>query len=461
MADTFVIRASWVIPVEPDGHCLTDAAVSVTDGRIDRVVQTSALTAAELAAPQIDLPRHVLLPGLVNCHGHAAMSLLRGYADDFSLARWLQERIWPIEARWVDENFVADGAALAIAEMLLSGTTCCSDMYFYPEATAAAAQRAGIRAQINFPIVRFPNAWSTDADAALHQGLQLADAHRHNPLVSIGFGPHSTYAVDTPSLSRIATLAAELGLPVQIHLHETQQEVEDSLRATGRRPFEHVTACGLLAPGLQAVHMTQLTDGEIATLAAQRVSVIHCPQSNLRLGSGICPVPRLRAAGVCVALGTDGAASNNGLDLFREMNIAALLAKGSSGDPTTLRAGSALRMATLEGARALGLETEIGSLTPGKAADIIAVDLGSPGQWPVYDPVSQLVYTGAGSQVSHVWVAGRAIVQARQLLTLDLAEVLDRAAHWSARIVGGAPAAASGSEESVLAAAGAAGGSPS
>ena len=440
MSATFVIRASWVVPVEPDGQCLHDAAVSVRDGCIDRVVAIADLTADERAAPQIDLPRHVVLPGLVNCHGHAAMSLLRGFADDFPLAQWLNERIWPAEGRWVDEQFVTDGATLALAEMLLSGTTCCSDMYFFPEATAAAARRAGIRAQVNFPIVSFPNAWSSSADAALHQGLQLADAHRHDPLVRIGFGPHSTYAVDNPTLARIATLAAELALPVQIHLHETRQEVEDSLRNTGQRPFEHLVKTGLLAPGLQAVHMTQLSDTEIAMLAEQHVSVIHCPQSNLRLGSGVCPVVRLQAAGVCVGLGTDGAASNNGLDLFREMNIAALLAKGSTGDPAALRARSALRMATLDGARALALDTQIGSLTPGKAADIIAVDLGSPGQWPVYDPVSQLAYTGVGAQVTHVWVAGRALVRARQLLSLDIGDVLDRAAHWAKRIGAGAQA---------------------
>ena len=434
MSDPFVIRASWVVPIEPEGLCLRDAAVCVRDGRISRVTTVAGLSADERAFEQIDLQRHVLLPGLVNCHGHAAMSLLRGYADDFPLAQWLTERIWPAEARWVNEQFVADGAQLAIAEMLRSGTTCFSDMYFFPGATAAAAQRAGMRAQINFPIIKFPNAWSKDADAALHQGLELADAHRHNPLIGIGFGPHSTYTVDDATLSKIATLAAELSLPVQIHLHETRQEVADSLRDTRKRPFAHLVRTGLLAPGLQCVHMTQLTDDEIATLAEQRVSVVHCPQSNLRLASGVCPIVRLQAAGVCVGLGTDGAASNNGLDLFRELNIAALLAKGSTDNPAALRATTALRLATLDGARALGLDTEIGSLLPGKAADIIAVDLGSPGQWPVYDPVSQLAYTGVGCQVTHAWVGGRALLRDRQLLTVDVADVLDRAAHWARQI---------------------------
>lgn len=436
MPESFVIRAAWIVPVEPAGEVLTNSAVVVTNGRIARIAATDLLDDQEQQLAQIELPHHVLLPGLINAHGHAAMSLLRGYADDYNLASWLNERIWPTEARWVTEQYVADGAALAIAEMLLAGTTCFSDMYFFPEATAAVAARAGIRAQVNMPIIKFPNAWSSGADDALHKGLEVADAYRHDPLIGIGFGPHSTYTVDDGTLRRIATLSAELGLPVQIHLHETQAEVTDSVRDTGTRPFAHLVATGLLVPGLQAVHMTQLLDEEIAELAAQRVSVIHCPQSNLRLASGVCPVLRLQAAGVCVALGTDGAASNNGLDLFRELNIAALLAKGTSNDPTALRATTALQMATLNGARALGIDDEVGSIALGKAADLIAVDLRAPGQWPVHDPISQLAYTAVGSQVSHVWVAGRMLVRDRQLLTQDIFDILARAERWRARISG-------------------------
>lgn len=434
MPGNFVIHASWVVPVEPEGECLRDAAVCVRDGRIERVIASNALSTEELAREQIHLPRHVLLPGLVNAHGHSAMSLLRGFADDYPLAQWLNERIWPTEGRWVDEQFVTDGSALAIAEMLLSGTTCFSDMYFFPEATAAVVQRAGIRAQINGPIIKFANAWASDANTAIQQCLAMADAHRHDPLITIGFGPHSPYMVEAATLSKIATLAAELALPVQVHLHETAQEVEDSLRNSGQRPFEHLVRAGLVGPGLQAVHMTQLNDHEIATLAEQQVSVIHCPQSNLRLASGICPVTRLQNAGVCVGLGTDGAASNNGLDLFRELNIAALLAKGSTNDATALPAARALRMATLDGARALGLDGQIGSLVPGKAADIIAVDLGSPGQWPVHNAIAQLAYTGVGGQVTDAWIAGRPVLRARRLLTLDVEDVLARAAHWAERI---------------------------
>ncbi len=428
-----LIFPRWIIPVEPVGQVLSDHALAISGDRIRAILP--AAEARRLDATEvIELPDHALLPGLVNTHTHAAMTLLRGYADDFPLQSWLNEHIWPAEGRWVSEAFVRDGTLLAIAEMLRSGTTCFADMYFFPEQAAQAALEVGLRAQLHFPIIEFPNAWGSGPDDFLRKGLQLRDDYKHSALVSVGFGPHAPYTVNDPALARVAMLAAELDAPVQMHVHETQHEVDEALAQHGERPLARLDRLGLLTPRMQCVHATALDDEDIERLARNNCHVVHCPESNLKLASGFCPVQKLIDAGVNVALGTDGAASNNDLDLFGELRIAALLAKAVSGNATALPAHAALAMATINGARALGLEEKIGSLRPGKCADLIAVDLSEIENQPLHNPVSQLVYSNSGGRVSHAWVNGRLLLENRQTTTLNLHELVERAQRWQRQI---------------------------
>ena len=428
-----LIHPGWIVPVVPRGTVLTGHSLAISDGRISGLLPR-AETAGIEAAAVVDLPGHALLPGLVNMHGHAAMSLLRGFADDLPLMPWLEQHIWPAEGAHVSAKFVVDGTELAIAEMLRAGTTTFSDMYFFPDACAATAQRLGMRCQITFPILDFPTAWARDADEYISKGLALRDDVKHQPLITVGFGPHAPYTVSPGNLAKVATLAAELDTAVQIHLHETSGEVLRAVEEHGARPLDSLNDLGLLGPRTQCVHMTDLGDQDIALLAATGAHVVHCPQSNMKLASGTCPVSKLLAHGVNVALGSDSAASNNDLNLFGEMQSAALLAKLHSDDATALPAADALYMATMGGARALGLEQQIGSLEPGKQADIIAVDLSSPETQPLYNPLSQLVYACNGSQVSHGWVAGEALLVARQLTRINAAELATRTAAWRDRI---------------------------
>ncbi len=428
-----LIHPGWIVPVVPRGTVLTGHSLAITDGRISALLpreESAGLQATEV----LELPDHALLPGLVNAHGHAAMTLLLGFADDLPLMPWLEDHIWPAEGAHVSAEFVADGTELAIAEMLRAGTTTFSDMYFFPDATAATAQRLGMRCQITFPILDFPTAWARDADEYISKGLALRDDVKHQDLITVGFGPHAPYTVSPANLAKVATLAAELDVPVQIHLHETSGEVLRAVEEHGARPLDSLNELGLLGPRTQCVHMTDLGDQDIALLAATGAHVVHCPQSNMKLASGTCPVNKLLERGVNVALGSDSAASNNDLNLFAEMQSAALLAKLHSGDATALPAFDALYMATMGGARALGLERQIGSLEPGKQADVIAVDLSGPETQPVYNPPSQLVYACNGSQVSHSWVAGKALLANRELTRIDYADLSARANAWRDRI---------------------------
>jgi len=429
-----LIHARWVLPIEPYGAVLEQHALAVRDGRIVALLPSAAATTRFAATEVVHRDHHALLPGLVNAHTHLAMTLLRGLADDLPLARWLNDHVWPAEARWISHEFVRDGAALALAESVRSGVCCVNDMYFFPDATAQAAVQAGVRASLGIVVLGFPTAWASDPEDHLHKGLAVRDQHRSDPLLSFMLAPHAPYSVSDASFERIRVLAAELDAKVHCHVHETADEVAAAVASDGRRPLARLDALGLVGPDLVAVHMTQLDAAEIALCAERGVSVVHCPESNLKLASGCCPVGALRAAGVTVALGTDGAASNNDLDLLGELRTAALLAKQVAGDPTVVPAHAALEMATLAGARALGLGDAIGSLTPGKWADLITVDLGGLEQQPVYDPASTLVYATDRERIRDLWVAGRPLMRERALLTLDEPALIARAREWRARL---------------------------
>jgi 5-methylthioadenosine/S-adenosylhomocysteine deaminase len=420
----------WLVPIEPAGLVLEDHALAVDGSRIVDILPADFARQTYQPRETLELREHAVMPGLVNAHAHSAMTLLRGFADDLPLMDWLQHHIWPAEGAHVSAAFCEDGVRLAVVEMLRSGVTCFNDMYFFPEATVKVATDAGVRATVGLIVFDFPTAWGSGPDEYIHKGLELHDRLRGDPLVRTAFAPHAPYTVSDGPLRRVRELADELSLPIHTHLHETAAEVQGSLDAYGKRPWARLRELGLLGENLIAVHMTQLTDEEIAEAAALGVSVVHCPESNLKLASGFAPVARLHAAGVNVAIGTDGAASNNDLDLFVELRCAALLAKCVSGDPSAIGAATALRMATLGGARALGRDDEIGSLEKGKQADFIAVDLSAPNTQPVYDVISLLTYAAHSAQVSHVYVGGRCLLRERELLTVDQAATLAKARSW-------------------------------
>jgi len=390
-------------------------AVAVRDGKIEAVLPAAQAAARFPGYEAFELTNHVLMPGLVNAHTHAAMSLLRGLADDLPLMRWLEEHVWPAEAKHVSREFVRDGTLLACAEMIRGGITCFNDMYFFPDASLEAALAAGMRSAQGMIVIEFPSAYGSDAADYLRRGLEVRDRNRDEPLASFCLAPHAPYTVSDSSLKKIATLAAELDVPVHIHVHETKGEIERSLAEHGVRPLERLARLGLVGPGLVAVHAVHLRSEEVELLAQQGASVVHCPSSNLKLASGLAPVASLLAKGVNVALGTDGAASNNRLDLFQEMRTAAMLAKAVGDDAEAMPAHAALHAATLAGARALGLEALIGSIGPGKAADLIAVDFSAPELAPCYDVLSHLVYAAGREHVSHVWVGGRMLMRERRI----------------------------------------------
>jgi 5-methylthioadenosine/S-adenosylhomocysteine deaminase len=429
-----LVHARWIVPVEPDNRIYPHHSLVVDEGRILAILPTDQARRTYTAAVEHDLDHHLLIPGLINAHTHAAMSLLRGLADDLPLNEWLNNHIWPAESRWVNEEFVQDGCRLAMAEMLRGGTTCFNDMYFFPDVTARVASHCGIRACVGLIVIDFPTVWAQDADEYISRGLAVHDHYRGNPLIRTAFAPHAPYTVSDGPLERVRMLADELDIGIHMHVHETVEEIRTAVELTGARPLARLQELGLVSPALMAVHMTQLTPEEIDGYAGSGGHIVHCPESNMKLASGFCPVAELAGAGVNIALGTDGPASNNDLDMIGEMRAAALLGKLVSGDASALPAHEVLRMATLNGALALGLGEQTGSLTPGKWADMTAIHLDTIETQPLYDPVSQLVYACGRDQVTDVWVAGQHLLKERQLTTLDVHEILHRARDWQARI---------------------------
>ncbi|HUF19997.1 MAG TPA: TRZ/ATZ family hydrolase [Burkholderiales bacterium] len=430
-----ILEPRWIIPVEPHGVVLSDHAIAVSGGNIVALLPSNIMRERYSARETLTLAEHVLIPGLVNLHTHAAMTLMRGLADDLALMDWLENHIWPTEGRHVSPQFVYDGTLLACAEMLRGGVTCFNDMYFFPEMAARAALQAGMRAALGIILIEFPTAYASDAQDYLRKGLATRDELKGEPLLSFCMAPHAPYTVHDKSFERIGTFAEQLQVPIHMHLHETRHEVEESVKQHGVRPLERLSKLGLLGPGLIAVHSVHLEPSEIALLAEHGCSVAHCPASNLKLASGFAPVGKLLDAGVNVGIGTDGAASNNRLDILSELRLAALIAKADSGDPRTLSAHAALRMATLAGARALGLESSIGSIEPGKSADLVAVNLSALEVSPCYDPASHLTYVAERRHVSRVWVRGELLCEDGRLKHMDEKDLVAKARQWHDRIL--------------------------
>ena len=429
-----LIEAAHVVPVQPHGVVLDDHALALRDGIIIDLLPIADARARYAPRATVSRPHGVLIPGLVNAHTHNPMTLLRGVADDLPLKVWLQQHIWPIEGAVMAPDYIADGARLAIAEMLRGGTTCCNENYFFPDVLATTYKQHGFRARVGLPVIDFPSAWAKSDDEYFDKAEQVHDAWRGDALIGTAFAPHAPYTVDDANFERVRMLSDQLDIPVHLHLHETAQEVQQSIDEHGQRPIARIDRLGLLNERLIAVHMTQLTEAEIELCAHRGVSVVHCPESNLKLASGFCPACALRAAGVTLAIGTDGCASNNDLDMFGETRTAALLAKAVAGDAAALGAPEALHAATLGGAKALGWEDRIGSLEAGKQADIVCIDMDCIESLPMFEAISQVVYATGRQQVSDVWIAGQHKLAQRVLVDMDEAGLRANARQWQSRI---------------------------
>ena len=429
-----LIQARWIIPVEEDSVTYENHALVINDGIIIDLLPSKLSEQKYQAMTVKKLTDHALLPGLINSHTHSSMSLMRGIADDLPLMDWLQNHIWPLEQKWMSEAFVRDGADLAIAEMIQGGTTCFNDMYFFPDIVAQQAIQHGIRASIGLIVIDFPTVWAENSESYIEKGLALHDQLRHQSLITTPFAPHAPYTVSDQPLNKIRTFADELEVQIHMHLHETLHEVQEQQQKTNQTPIQRMHKLGLLNPSFMAVHMTQLSDEDIQLIAETGSHIIHCPESNLKLASGFCPVAKCLDAGINVALGTDGAASNNDLDMFGEMRTAALLAKGISGDASAVPAATALKMATINGAKALGIENKTGSLSIGKQADVIAIDLNQIETQPLYDPISQIVYAANRRQITDVWVAGKQLLKRGNLTTINKENLKIKIAEWQKRL---------------------------
>ena len=424
-ADT-LIHARWIIPVSGNERFLDHHSVAIRDGDIIDILPTARAREVYEAVKHTSLDNHVLIPGLINTHTHAAMSLFRGLADDLPLMTWLNEHIWPAEQRWIGEQFVTDGARLAIAEMIRSGTTCFNDMYFFADVTGRVAAQAGMRAVVGEVLYDFPSPNYGPIEDGFRYTEMLIDKWRDDPLITIAVEPHSPYLCAPDLLRKAARLATAHAIPLVIHVSETASEVRTIRERHGASPVQHLADLNVLGPNLLACHCVALDATDMDLLGTHHVKVVHNPESNMKLASGIAPVPDLLARGICVALGTDGCASNNNLDLFQAMDITAKLHKVHDMDPTAADARTVLEMATREGAQAIGMGTEIGSLEVGKKADLIIVDIHKPHLVPLYHPASLLVYAAKGSDVQTVIVDGHLVVENGSLVHLDLAEIMHR-----------------------------------
>ena len=429
-----LIHARWILPVEPENIVYENYAIAIKDDKIKALLSSDDARKKFTAKEEITFKHHALIPGLINSHTHASMSLFRGLANDLPLMEWLNNYIWPAEKKWIAPEFVMDGTKLAIAEMIRSGTTCFNDMYFFPNISAEASIDAGIRAVIGLIAINIPTSWANNDEEYLTKGIGIHDTYKHNPLINTAFAPHAPYTVSNESLKKIAFLAEELDIPIHMHIHETNDEINQSIKEHGKRPLQRLDELGLLSSRLMAVHMTQLEDNEIELLKKYKVNIVHCPESNLKLASGFCPVGKLQNNGINVAIGTDGAASNNDLDMLGEMRTTALLAKGVAKDSTCCNAHTTLKMATLNGAIALGLNKSIGSLKKGKQADIVAIDLEKIETIPLYESISQIIYSSTREQISDVWIAGKRLLCNRKLTTLNLEELISNAKLWEKKI---------------------------
>jgi 5-methylthioadenosine/S-adenosylhomocysteine deaminase len=429
-----LVHAKWIITCEDNNRVLEHHAIAIQDGKILDILPSTEAAKKYQAQTEQHFKTHAITPGLINAHSHIAMNVFRGLADDLALMDWLSHHIWPAEAKWVSDEMVYDASLMAMAEMIRCGTTCFNDMYFYPEATAKAAELAGMRAFIGMTIIDVPTNWAKNAKECFAKSHAFLLQYEHHALITPTFAPHSTYTVSIEDLAKINALADDYNLKINIHLQESKHEVDESLKKHGKRPLQRLHDIGMVSPRLIAIHMTDLNNDDFTILEKTRPNIVHCPESNMKLASGMSPVQRLLNLPINVALGTDGAASNNDLDMISEMRSAAFLGKIATYDPKAVSAETALKMATLHGAKALGIDHLTGSLSIGKSADFISIDLEQIETEPLYHPISQIVYAASRHQVTDVFVAGKQLLKNRQLTTLNEKEILEKAQSWGKRI---------------------------
>lgn len=429
-----IIHAKWIITCEEQNKELTNHAIAIKDGNIVGILPSAEADKQWQSSSVQHFNTHALMPGLINSHTHISMNIFRGLADDLDLMDWLTNHIWPAEGKWVSHDLVYDASSLAMAEMIRCGTVRFNDMYFYPEATAKAAEVAGMHAHVGMTIIDVPTAWAKTTDEYFAKSLEFYQQYKNNPMVTPTFAPHSTYTVSRENLIKVNELAMQHNLKINIHLQEVKSEAEQTMAKYGLRPLELLDSINMVSPHLIAIHMTDIQNNDMTILQNKKPSVVHCPESNMKLASGICPTQKMLQAGINVALGTDGAASNNDLDMIGEMRSAAFLGKLASGDPKAVSAETAIKMATLHAAKALGVDAVAGSLTVGKIADIIAIDLEQIETQPLYHPLSAIVYAASRQQVTDVWIAGKKVLDNRKLLTLDEKELLNKAQSWRNKI---------------------------
>ncbi len=431
-----LIHARWIIPIEPHNTILEHHSLAIHQGVILALFPTAEVDKYYESETNITLANHAVMPGLVNAHAHSPMTLFRGMADDLPLMKWLTEHIWPAESYWMDEDFMRDGTQLAFLEMIRSGTTCFNENYFYGDISAEITAAAGMRALVGAEIINLPTRYAQTMDEYLAKMEILCQKWRDHPLITPALHPQGPYTVDDATFIKAKDYADQHGLLIHIHLHETAAEINQSLTEYKKRPLKRLFDLGLVSDRLQCIHMTQIDEEDMDILRATQPQIVTCPESNLKLVSGFCPVQKLLDAGLNVGIGTDGAASNNDLDMFGEMRAASLIGKITAQDPTAVGAQETLRMATLNGAKALGLGSVTGSLVPGKAADVIAIDLSHANTQPVYNAVSQIVYAANSQQVTHVWVAGKQLFKEGEFLTLDSQAIIAKSDTWKNKIQG-------------------------
>jgi len=429
-----LIHAKWIITCD-NNNVLENHALAIKNGKIHDILPSQKAREQYQANSEQHFKTHAITPGFINSHTHIAMNLFRGLADDLELMDWLNNYIWPAEGKWVDNTFVHDASQFAMAEMIRAGTTCFNDMYFFMDATAKAAQSAGMRAHLGMTIMDVPTAWAKTTEEYFTKAIEFYQQYKQNDYVTPTLAPHSTYTLSKESLLRVKELADEYKLKINIHLQEAPSEISQALEKYGCRPLKLLDDIGMVSPNLIAIHMTQLDESDFTILQKSRPNIVHCPESNMKLASGACPVERLTKLGINVALGTDGAASNNDLDMMSEMRSAAFLGKLTTMDPKAVSAEQALKMATIHGAKALGIDHYTGSLYKGKAADFIAINLEQIETQPLYHPMSAIVYAASRQQVTDVWVAGKQLLKNRELQTLDEKELLAKAQRWRKKII--------------------------
>lgn len=431
---SIIISASWIFTSNSEGQLLSDYSIVIENDKIIDLVPQDKVFDEYEANDIYQLTDHILIPGLINTHTHAAMSLFKGFADDLPLQDWLNDYIWPAEKEFINSSFVKDGSILALSEMIKSGVTTFNDMYFFPSATAEAVKELGVRSNIGLVVLDFPTNYATDPEDYLLKGFEFRDKWRNEELITTSIAPHAPYSVSDEAFTLINTYSEELSMNIHTHLHETQWEIEDSIEKYGITPVQRLNNLGIIGPSLMAVHCVHLNDQDMATLAKNKVSIVHNPSSNMKLGSGIADIAKMLKQNLNISLGTDSSASNNRLDMMEEMRLAALLIKGSTKSPESFSANEAIKMATINGAKALGLESIIGSIEKNKKADLVAIDLNSIENQPIYNPLTTLVYSSSRSDVSYVWIDGEIKLKDKKLVKIDEKRIIQLAKKWQRKL---------------------------